>query len=469
MKKILIFLVVLILAVQIASAANVCVVVDYGKDGGEKPDSKCIDISEGMDGYYFMEQMGWTLLWTPNTTYGHMLCKIREEGTDVSGQYCEYDGDFWNLVLNRNGKWLHMPVGLDAPGPCWNYDENSWTGHYCTESGDVLGFAFGAAGYEPTMFNANATKVYVDGKSQTNLNNNGGKLKDAVPGSTIEFRLKFENLYSASTDIYVNIISVDGTFIEVDNGADIDQGLSDFDLLAGKDETKSLKFIVPLNAESKDRLLKITINARDDAGIRYEKTLTYDVRIEKDPHKLSITNAEMNKVSYTCGENALLSLTVLNLGDNKENVNLKIFNTELGINLNEKVELLNDPSDPSGKYEQRLNVLIPEGVEKKTYTLTIDAEYGNNRETEKLEIVVDNCDSSGSQETVAGAEEPETNLQGEGVFSEETTTGEKTALSSTEVTNVKTDKNAYYAIIGIVILLIVIMAALVTMFFVLRK
>ena len=46
MKKILILMIVLILTVQVVSAANVCVVVDYGKNGGENPDSKCVDIDE---------------------------------------------------------------------------------------------------------------------------------------------------------------------------------------------------------------------------------------------------------------------------------------------------------------------------------------------------------------------------------------------------------------------------------------
>jgi len=121
MKELLIGLLMLSLMIQLVNAAEVCVVVDYSDESDDNPDSKCIEIDEGKSGFELMEETRWDLLWSPESIFGRMLCRINDIGTDVSGQYCAYSGEFWNLVLNRGGDWLHMPVGLDAPGNCWNY------------------------------------------------------------------------------------------------------------------------------------------------------------------------------------------------------------------------------------------------------------------------------------------------------------------------------------------------------------
>ena len=93
----------LIFVIQIVNAAEVCVVA-YSDEEEKVVTSKCLDIDEGKNGYELMEDTGWTLLWTPETGFGHMLCEINDIGTEVSGQWCAYSGDFWNIVLNRDGK-----------------------------------------------------------------------------------------------------------------------------------------------------------------------------------------------------------------------------------------------------------------------------------------------------------------------------------------------------------------------------
>jgi len=126
MKKIMVMVFMLMIVLQLVNAAEVCVIADYGSSG-EEPDSTCIDIDEGKSGYELLEDTNFGLLWSPASAFGRMICKIDDIGTDVDGQYCAYSGEYWNLALNRDGKWLHLPVGLDAGTDCWNYEFMGWS------------------------------------------------------------------------------------------------------------------------------------------------------------------------------------------------------------------------------------------------------------------------------------------------------------------------------------------------------
>lgn len=480
MRKVLIWLLFVLFIVQIVSAAEVCVVADYGKgssdeDSENKPDSKCVDIEEGKNGYELMEKTGWSLLWSPASAYGHMLCKINDVGTDVSGQYCGYSGDYWNIVLNRDGKWLHLPVGLDSPGNCWNYDIASWNGHYCIKNGDVLGFAFGSSGAEPEMFKANISKVYVDGEKQTKLDQGGGKVKNVFPGSNLELKAELENLYDSSTDIQVRDISIKGTIEEIDNGDDIEEEIDEFDLDAGrKDTSKTLKFKIPIEVEAKDRLLKIALEAVDDAGIRYEKEFNYDLEIEKKQNKLKIITAKLNKDSYKCGENALLDFSIINIGVKDEKVKLEIRNTDLGADITEDFELSNDVFEESSKYGKKFNIRLNNSVNKATYPTAITASYGTEKEIANVNLVVGECDKQAvvkSRETeeakytqkVTDVGTGKSNQEG-GIAAVKEIESKETAKTEEKITN-----NLPLVLMVVFGILIALIIALLAIFWVLRR
>jgi hypothetical protein len=466
MKKIIIGLLMMVLMIQLVNAAEVCVVADYGN--GEA-DSECVEIDEDKSGYELIEEMGWDLLWSPASAYGRMICKINDEGTDVSGQYCEYNGDFWNLVLNRDGEWLHLPIGLDASGGCWNYDMNSWSGHYCTKDGDVLGLAFGAAGAEPEMFKVNVSKIYIDGEKQRESKTKGGKIVDVFPESKIKIKIELENMYKHSTDIDINDISIEGTIEEIEDGDDIDEELNEFDLEADKKTTKDLEFIIPLEVKAKDRLLKIEIKAEDDAGIKYEQEFTFDMEVEKENHKLKVIDVELNKETYKCGQNALLHFSLLNIGAKDEDVRLNVVNDDLGLNIVESFELSNDVYDESSSYEKRFNIWLPDDSKIDVYPITITADY-DEQETETVDLNIGACDGQVAVDTlvdegvvdVHAGDSDEHSHQPFGVQSE--VIEEDTTVMELTITN-----NLPLILTGVLIVIIIIIVALGIGFFVLRK
>ena len=464
MRKIIISLLMLVLMIQLVNAAEVCIVAYYGAEGA---DSECFEIDEGKIGYELIEETNWDLLWSPVSAFGRMVCKINDIGTDVSGQYCEYNGDFWNLVLNRDGKWLHLPIGLDAPGGCWNYDMNSWSGHYCTKEGDVLGLAFGPAGSEPEMFNVNISKIYVDGEKQSDSKTKGGKIVDVFSESQVKVKIDLENLYKHTTDMDITDISIEGTIEEIEDGDDINEELSEFDLEADKKTTKDLEFMIPLEVEAKDRLLKITIKAEDDAGIKYEQKFTFDMEVEKENYKLKITNSELNKESYKCGENALLDFSLLNIGAKDEKVKLNIVNEELGLNIVESFELSNDVYDESSMYEKRFNIWLPDGSKVDVYPITITASY-DGEETETVDLSVSNCDGQvavtqpEAGEIVTGVQIGD--VSDESAVIEAELIEEDTTVMESVITN-----NLPLVLTGVLVVIVMIIFALGIGFFIIRK
>jgi len=248
------------------------------------------------------------------------------------------------------------------------------------------------------MFKANITKIYVDGEKQRDSKVRGGKIEDVFPGSNLRFKIELENLYDSGTDIVVKDISITGLIEEIDNGGDIEEEINEFDLNADIKTSKELEFSIPLEVEAKDRLLTIEITANDDAGIKYDKEFTYDLEIAKEEHQIRILKAELDKETYKCGENALLDLSVTNIGAKSEDVKLKIENRDLSLNINKEFSLGNDPFEPSSTYQDKINLFLPINIDVKTYPITITTEYGTKKETTRIDVAVNECEKTESSE-----------------------------------------------------------------------
>ena len=488
MKKVIIIGLMLVLMIKLV-AAEVCVVVDYGN--GEV-DSECVEIDEGKSGYDVMEEAGLDITWSEyylktvfgtDYDYGHSLCKISDIGEEVDysslkeGMSCEwnkkYQESFWNFVLVDGTEWGHLPVGFDGGNICWNRDFSwsDWTTfvHYCVQDGDFIGVAFGPAGAEPDMFKVNVSKIYVDGEKQRESKTKGGKIVDVFPESKVKIKIELENLYKHSTDIDITDILIEGTIEEIEDGDDIDEELSEFDLEADKKTTKDLEFLIPLEVEAKDRLLKIEISAEDDAGIRYEQEFTFDMEVEKENHKLKVIDAELNKEAYKCGENALLRFSLLNIGAKDEDIRLNVVNDELELNIVESFELSNDVYDESSSYEKRFNIWLPDDIEIKSYPITITADY-DDKETETVDLIIDGCDGkiAVTQSEVDGVVDVHAGdiVENSHQHSEIT---EAIVEDDTTVMELTITNNLPLILTGVLIVIIIIIVALGIGFFVLRK
>jgi len=142
MKKLITLGLLTLMITGLAQAARVGVVVDF-PDGSTF--SQCIQTDEGVNGYELANTMAKSTTWGPeHPQFGHSLCKIDGFGNKVTGTGCEWTGTYWAYwVIASGSTWTSMPVGHDGGETCWNRDPYSWSGHYCVQDKDVIGYVFG--------------------------------------------------------------------------------------------------------------------------------------------------------------------------------------------------------------------------------------------------------------------------------------------------------------------------------------
>src|SRR3989338_709048 len=91
--------------------------------------------------------------------------------------------------------------------------------------------------------------VKVGSKTSKNLEDGDTIDDEAEPGDTVEFRIEVRNNFTDAEDLDIEDITVEVTIEEVDDGDDIDEESSDFDLKAGRDKKVTLKFQLPIEVE----------------------------------------------------------------------------------------------------------------------------------------------------------------------------------------------------------------------------
>lgn len=382
---------VFLMSIAAVSAAEVCVIVYYSD---ETVDGECVDVSEGSNGKEVLDATDLNILWTPDSIWGQMICKINGIGTNVAGSTCKYDGEFWNFVIKDSDGWGHSPVGLNGGSQCWNRDFafSDWSTivHYCAEDNDLIGFAFGEAGAAPDMLKIDDIKIKVDGK-RSSADEDGGTIKDVEPESHIEIEIKLENLYPKDTKIEIEDVEVEAVIKDIDDGDDLEDESGETDLSAEEDDKITLEFDIPLKVEEDSYDLILTITGDDEKGIHYEKEIEYRLKVEKEKHQLKFTRAELYPKVIECKGTLTLDVSLVNIGTKEEDVKLTIENTEAGIYIEERFTLEDDPFDDDSTFEKEYRILI-DNIEEGTYPIIIEADYKDEGETETVYVDVKECE-----------------------------------------------------------------------------
>ncbi len=379
--------------INFVNASNACIAV-YFPDG--TADSKCVDVTNNLDGKGLLDLTDFDILWTPESIYGQMICKINRIGTDVGTTgYCEYSGSFWNFAIKDGDKWGHSPVGLNGGDSCWNRDLsfNDWSKivHYCVRDNDLIGFAFGEAGAVPEMLKINNIEIKVDGK--INRITEGETIENVEPESKIKIELELKNLYSKETDIEMKNVQVEAVIKDIDDGSNLRVKSKQERISAGDEEVIDLEFEIPLKVEQGEYNLILTVSGEDEKGILYKKETKYSLNLEKETHKLKFTNLSIYPEEIDCGNSAILIASVLNLGIKKENVQLIISNAELRISLQEKFSLNNDPFRKESEFEKEYQ-LVPKNVKPGVYPISVKINYTGGEKEQMINLNIKECAES---------------------------------------------------------------------------
>jgi hypothetical protein len=398
------YVVMLVGILNVAEAGNVGIVVELD-DGIVKSD--CVSVDENTDGFDMLEESVFKILWSPESVFGSLVCKIEGVGTEVSGTFCEFFGGFWNfnILPNGNNAWIHSPVGHNGPGGCWNRDEFSFAGHYCAVNKDVLGYKFGSGGDEPPLhtyaqvcekLDVKDIKVYVDGKKESGADEDGGKI-DVLPGSKIELEIELENLYNDVDDVEIVDISVEGTLESIDEGDDISDDAREFDLNSEKKKKITLEFNIPKEVEDGDYDLILEIEGENERGFSYFKEIEFEVEVDKEKHDVIFDNLKFSNDNLRCGGEAELNVNIVNLGTSEEDVALTITNDKLNINMLESFTLNEDPFVKDNRFRKTYKLQLPDDTNPGKYIFFADLAFEGGLEREIVQLNVE-CSNLVQQE-----------------------------------------------------------------------
>ncbi len=242
------------------------------------------------------------------------------------------------------------------------------------------------------MLNIKEISFYVDGdKESGNIN--------VKPHSKLEVKSELENLYSRQTNIEIKDVLVKGILKEIDDGEDIEEESDEFDLGAEKSKTAKIDFDIPLEVDEDDYDLDILIEAEDDLGVKYNIEKKFTAKLSKKSHEIMFTGAELQNKEVECNRATNVEIGLINLGTKEENINLEIMNKELGLYINQKITLSEEPFDKENMFSGLIPVTINENAKAGNYPISVRAVYnnGNSEGKKTLNIIIKDCQNKISE------------------------------------------------------------------------
>ncbi len=425
--KILTVVLAMVVLLRLVSAANVGVVVTYPNGTDFK---QCVGANTNSNGYEILNEANLNVGWSNHAEWGHSPCNINGVGLDVVGDSCKWSlgtTDYWSFSIVDGESWKYSATGWDAQGDsCWDrvYDYvRVRHDHYCAVQGDVLGFAYGPYGKEPTFYNYDNVcpnklgikelKVYVNGSRESSADEDGGRIKDVKPESVIKISIKFENLYTDDEGTEIRGIQLTGAIEGIDDGENIEEEASDFDLDAEEKETAELEFKIPLEVEDGSYDLILTIESKDENGIEHNHEITFELEVEKEKNEVIFKRAELSNDNLRCSRATELYATLVNVGEKEEDVTLTITNDALAISQKYTFKLSNDPFDDESSYSSSYPIIVNDSAAAGTYPLLVEASYSGKTQKTAVDLIVEDCERTGEVKTstLTGQTEKQTESQ----------------------------------------------------------
>jgi hypothetical protein len=388
-KKIILSGIMALVLVQIVCAVDVGLVVNF--PNGTLA-TECVQIVDGSTG------------------------RAAIDASSFSVQYA-YGGGFVdgiNGVVSDNTNFLYWSVWQDSAG-IFGLTSVGVTELIMNREDIVLGFAYG--GFDPITFNPVNTptfipyntvcdkklkitqfKAYVDGDKASGVDEDGGRIKDVKPGSEVQLKIEVSNLYDRSEDIEIEDVLVSAMIDEIDDGDEIEEESEEYDIDANDEENIELIFNIPLRVDEDNYDMIITLEGDEESGWKYEETIELELELDKENHELMILDAEIAPSTVRCDRTSRLDFRIINIGSNDEDVNLRIENEALGINIEDEFELSEDPDDDDNEYRKEFVIKIDESAAAGSYPLKVIAEYGSLEESESIDLEIENCGDTFQQQ-----------------------------------------------------------------------
>ena len=166
----------------------------------------------------------------------------------------------------------------------------------------------------------------------------------------------------------------------------------------GDDEEFRFEMSIPLDSDvigDADNKFTLFIKAFDDDNERLaciQKAVPIDIKLQKKKVIIDKESAQFFPSAVSCGDTAIASIRVLNIGDKDNTVTLQIQNSELKIS--KKVQNINLESFNSKERNTatvQSEIEIPKDAKKKDYVFNVRADYEGGFAATELKLAVLSC------------------------------------------------------------------------------
>lgn len=257
--------------------------------------------------------------------------------------------------------------------------------------------------------------VKVGGKSDKGLNDGDTIDRDAEPGDAIEIKVKLENNFTASEDLDIEDITVTTTIEEIDDGDDLDDESSDFDLKQGKTKTVTFNFKVPIIVDEDSYNIVIEAEGDDENGSNQDASATIELNVDKNNDELLLETASVSPSTVKCQKSISVKGKILNIGSNdQDEVVYEVKGDDLGINVRQaNIEMSEDIDDDDNEFERTDTIILPKNLEIGQYPIIFTAYYDTNNQadTKTLFLNVEECAQAAQVTPTQTAQRPDNATQ----------------------------------------------------------
>jgi hypothetical protein len=217
---------------------------------------------------------------------------------------------------------------------------------------------------------------------------------EVKPGESFNVEVDVEN--NSTQDI--EDIEVEVVIKDIDDGDDLDDDGDIDDLDDGDDDNIDFEFEVPYAVDEKDYDVIVTVKGELANGSDCESVINETVEVKKEKHELLMKQPSVDYETLKCSRTTEMSVTLWNIGDKDEDVDLEVYNSELGISKKQSFELESGDDEDDIKSTRRVSLEL-EDVAAKTYTFYVKAAYddGDEYESDSFTIKVEDCGPTPTQ------------------------------------------------------------------------
>ena len=224
----------------------------------------------------------------------------------------------------------------------------------------------------------------------------------AKPQSTIKIDVEVENLFTDDEDVDIDDISVTATINRIDDGDELEDESSEFDLSAEKKKTVSFTFNVPLKVDEDTYTIEVEAEGTDDLDAKQTFKETYYIKVEKNNHELKITKALLTSEVLQCSRSTELNVEVANIGSTSEDeAVVTIISGALGISVRKETEMSSDPDDSDNIYSTIYSINVPKDFKAGIYPIEIKTYYDGDSSSDykKVDLQIADCGTT-TQQTI---------------------------------------------------------------------